>query len=255
MHRSHFLKTTEKGDTPIVGGLRKGCAPQNRIKEAIKENAFPKHKARAGVVGGALGGHTSSGSDPSASPHPQHGPLRALGPHPAAQPPRAALIGLNHRHSRRQPWGLGATRTPATLSTAVPGPPSGQGKRGQAGSGAGQGTGAAVASVIVPACTARARAARARPDPAPASQLRLAAPRRELTSQPRSGCAAPGPTDRRTLRAAHHVTPGTRPAYPPPPTHTHHRHLRVTQLLSCPALGPSPPDHRGDGSGEPRPLP
>lgn len=32
----------EKGDTPIVGGLRKGCAPQNRIKESIFKNAFPK---------------------------------------------------------------------------------------------------------------------------------------------------------------------------------------------------------------------
>lgn len=191
MHRSHFLKTTEKGDTPIVGGLRKGCAPHNRIKEAIKENAFPKHKARAGVVGGALGGHTSSGSDPSSSPHPQHGPLRALGPHPAAQPPQAALIGLNHRHSRRQPWGLGATRTPATLSTAVPGPPSGQGKRGQAGSGAGQGTGAAVASVTVPARTARARAraARARPDPPqPAS---FASPRLAASSPHSPAPAAP----------------------------------------------------------------
>lgn len=222
--------------------MEKGCAPQNTIKESRKENAFPKHKETAGVGGGALRGHRAEDPALALTPHPQHGPLRARGPHPAAQPPRAALIGRSHCHSRGQPWGLGAARTPATLSTAVPGPPSRLGKLGQAGSGAGQGTGAAVASVTVPARTARAsaRAARARPDPAPASRLRLAAPRRELTSQPRSGCAAPGPTDRRALRAAHHVTPGTRPAYPPPPTHTHHRHHRVTQRLNCPALGPAP---------------
>lgn len=187
------------------------------------------------------------------TPHPQHGPLRAPSPHPAAQPPRAALIGRGRRHSLGQPWGLGAARTPATLSTAVPGPPSRLGERGRDGSEAGQGTRAAVEAVTAPASTART--AWARPNPAPASRLLLAAPRRELTSQPRSGCAAPGPTDRRTLRAAHHVTPGTRPAYPPPPTHTHHRHHRVTQRPSCPALGPAPPDPRGDGSGGPRPLP
>lgn len=88
---------------------------------------------------------------------------------------------------------------------------------------------------------ARARARGAGPArPTPASQLLLAAPRRELTSQPRSGCAAPGPTDRRTLRAAHHVTPGTRPAYSPAP-HTH---------------APSPPP--SDAAPQlprPRPLP
>lgn len=95
-----------------------------------------------------------------------------------------------------------------------PGWASGAGRRARPGRGPGSGGGRLL-------CRWHgARTARARPNPAPALRLLLAAPRRELTSQPRSGCAAPGPTDRRTLRAAHHVTPGTRPAYPPPP-HTH----------------------------------
>lgn len=110
--------------------------------------------ARAG--GGALGGLIVQAVALALTPHPQHGPLRALGPHPAAQPPQAALIGRGRRHSSGQPWGLGAARTTATLSAAVPGPPSALGETGQAGSGAGQGTRAAVVSVTVPARTARA---------------------------------------------------------------------------------------------------
>lgn len=71
--------------------------------------------------------------NPTHTPTPQLGPLRAPGPHPAAQPPRAALIGCGPRHSRGKRRALGAARTPATLSAAVPGPPSGLGERRQAG--------------------------------------------------------------------------------------------------------------------------
>lgn len=131
---------------------------------------------------------------------------------------------------------MGAARTPATLSAAVPGPPSGLGETGQAGSRAGQGTRVAVASDTVPARTARAGAGP--PGPASTSRLRLAVPHRELTSQPRSGCAASGPTARRTLRAVHHVILGTRPAYTPPPTHTHYRHHQVTQTPAAPPSAP-----------------
>lgn len=172
--------------------MEKGCAPQNTIKESRKENAFPKHKETAGVGGGALRGHRAEDPALALTPHPQHGPLRARGPHPAAQPPRAALIGRSHCHSRGQPWGLGAARTPATLSTAVPGPPSRLGKLGQAGSGAGQGTGAAVASVTVPARTARASArARRGPDPTRPQPAGFASPRLAASSPHSPAPAAP----------------------------------------------------------------
>lgn len=129
------------------------------------------------------------------TPHPQHGPLRAPSPHPAAQPPRAALIGRGRRHSLGQPWGLGAARTPATLSTAVPGPPSGLGERGRDGSEAGQGTRAAVEAVTAPASTARTAWARPNPArPAGFSSPRLAAssphspaPAAPLQDQPTEG--------------------------------------------------------------------
>ena len=195
MHRPHFLKTIEKGDTPIVWRLRKGCAPQNRIKESIKENAFPKHKATAGVAGGALEGHTAQAPALALTPHPQHGPLRAPGPAPRSpapsgvadwpQPPsllRAAL-GIGRRSHARHALSSGP-RASLPAGRAGLG-----GERGRVGDRSGGGV----------RHRPRPHSARAthpaRPDPAPASRLHLAAPCRELTSQPRSGRSAPGPTD------------------------------------------------------------
>lgn len=236
----------EKGDTPTVGVLRKGCAPQNRIKESILKNAFPYHKPTARAGGRVLRGHTDKDLALALTPTPNTASsaprARTPGPAPSGgadwpRPPsllRAAL-GIGHHSHARHALSSGPR---ASLRAGRDRPGGERGRAGDRSSG----------SVRHRPRPHSARPTPARPYPASASRLRLAAPHRELTSQPRSGCAAPGPTDRRTLRAAHHVTLGTRPAYPPPPTHTHPRHHRVTQLPSCPALGPAQPDHRGDGS-------
>ncbi|XP_040302730.1 proline-rich protein 2-like [Herpailurus yagouaroundi] len=209
------------------------------------------HKATAEAGGGALGGHNSTGSSPSPYPPPPTRPAPRPKPAPRGPAPSGGADWPRPPSFPRAALGIGRRSHARHALNSGPGASL---RAGRAGPGRERGrAGAAVEAVTAPASTART--AWARPNPAPASRLLLAAPRRELTSQPRSGCAAPGPTDRRTLRAAHHVTPGTRPAYPPPPTHSHHRHHRVTQRPSCPALGPAPPDPRGDGSGGPRPLP
>lgn len=139
---------------------------------------------------------------PALTPHPQRGPLRAPSPHPAAQPPRAALIGRDRRHSLGQPWGLGAARTPATLSAAVPGPPSRLGERGRAESEARQGTGQRRRPSPLPLARRAHGAGPAQPGSGPPASPRRASSRAHLTAplrlrrsrtnrQKDSACCAP----------------------------------------------------------------
>lgn len=173
MRASPTFQNCNKGDTPTVGGMRKGCAPQNKVT-VNKREPVPKAQGKNRAWWRTSPGPHSSSSGPRAYPPPPAPPAPRPGPAPQdpasysgtdwPRPPslpRAAL-GIGRRSHARHAL---SSSLRASLRAGRAGSGGERGRTGNRTSG----------GVRLRPRPHGARAARSRPNPAPARRLRLAA--------------------------------------------------------------------------------